>query len=380
MALEVAQIAAWEWHLASGQMRWSTDPEALFGFPTGLVRAGTADRPHGASRRHATGSRRRLPTALRDGIVRSRVPRGPARRQRRLDHRARPRVLRRRRRADGRHQPRRHAERESAQERERLLKSEREARDEAERQSRLKDEFLATLSHELRTPMNAILGWLSILESGKPIREVHSALAVIARNAQMQAQADRRPARHEPPDRPATSSSRWRTVDVGALLQTTHAGPAAGRRREGRAADRRRSSNVGRRSARRRAAAAAGAVESGAQRDQVHAEARPRRGPGASAADDELQIDGRRQRPGHLADVPAARVRAVPPAGRVVDAGERSASASACRSPSISWSCTAGRSPRTAPARARRDVHRARAGRSARRSTRVHSRSMLVSR
>src|SRR6185436_15858622 len=24
MALEVAQIAAWEWHLASGQMRWST--------------------------------------------------------------------------------------------------------------------------------------------------------------------------------------------------------------------------------------------------------------------------------------------------------------------------------------------------------------------
>ena len=35
MALEVAQIAAWEWHLASGQMRWSTDPEVLFGFPNG---------------------------------------------------------------------------------------------------------------------------------------------------------------------------------------------------------------------------------------------------------------------------------------------------------------------------------------------------------
>ena len=63
------------------------------------------------------------------------------------------------------------AEREAAQERERLLKSERRARDEAERQSRIKDEFLATLSHELRTPMNAILGWLAILESGKPIRE-----------------------------------------------------------------------------------------------------------------------------------------------------------------------------------------------------------------
>src|SRR5688572_4229003 len=35
MALEVAQVAAWEWHLASGQMRWSTDPEVLFGFPKG---------------------------------------------------------------------------------------------------------------------------------------------------------------------------------------------------------------------------------------------------------------------------------------------------------------------------------------------------------
>jgi signal transduction histidine kinase len=79
------------------------------------------------------------------------------------------------------------AEREAAQERERLLRSEAAARREAEHQSRLKDEFLATLSHELRTPMNAILGWLAILDSGKPIREIHSALAVIRRNAQLQA-------------------------------------------------------------------------------------------------------------------------------------------------------------------------------------------------
>ncbi len=35
--------------------------------------------------------------------------------------------------------------------------------------------------------MNAILGWLAILDSGKPIREIHSALAVIRRNAQLQA-------------------------------------------------------------------------------------------------------------------------------------------------------------------------------------------------
>jgi len=51
----------------------------------------------------------------------------------------------------------------------------------------LKDEFLATLSHELRTPINAILGWLSILSRGEAVRDPAKAIAVIQRNAQMQA-------------------------------------------------------------------------------------------------------------------------------------------------------------------------------------------------
>jgi signal transduction histidine kinase len=100
------------------------------------------------------------------------------------------------------------------------LKSEREARDEAERQSRLKDEFLATLSHELRTPMNTILGWLSILEGGKPIRDVHSALAVIAKNARIQAKLI-----EDLLDMNRLISGNVQldvaTVDVGTLLQTT---------------------------------------------------------------------------------------------------------------------------------------------------------------
>ena len=35
MAMEVREIAAWQWDLATDQMEWSADPEALFGFPPG---------------------------------------------------------------------------------------------------------------------------------------------------------------------------------------------------------------------------------------------------------------------------------------------------------------------------------------------------------
>jgi PAS domain S-box-containing protein len=49
-------------------------------------------------------------------------------------------------------------------EREKLLESERAARTEAERSNQIKDEFLATLSHELRNPLNAMLGWATVLK------------------------------------------------------------------------------------------------------------------------------------------------------------------------------------------------------------------------
>ena len=76
-----------------------------------------------------------------------------------------------------------------AEERQRLLVSEREARAEAEQANRLKDEFLAVVSHELRTPLTAIIGWAHMLRhNGLDEETARRGLESIERNAQVQAQ------------------------------------------------------------------------------------------------------------------------------------------------------------------------------------------------
>nr|WP_051470032.1 PAS domain S-box protein [Fischerella sp. PCC 9605] len=75
------------------------------------------------------------------------------------------------------------------QQRQRLLEQEQAARAEAETANRIKDEFLAVLSHELRSPLNPILGWSKLLLNGKlDATKATQALQTIERNAKLQAQ------------------------------------------------------------------------------------------------------------------------------------------------------------------------------------------------
>jgi PAS domain S-box-containing protein len=80
---------------------------------------------------------------------------------------------------------RRRTEKERAQ----LLAAERAAREQAEAASRTKDEFLAILSHELKTPLTAVFGWIQLLKTRDMDRATkEKALEVIDRNLRIQNQ------------------------------------------------------------------------------------------------------------------------------------------------------------------------------------------------
>lgn len=75
------------------------------------------------------------------------------------------------------------------EERDRLLVSELAARELAETNSRIKDEFLAAVSHEIRAPLNAITGWTQLLvNGGLDEAEKTHALDTIQRNVRSQSQ------------------------------------------------------------------------------------------------------------------------------------------------------------------------------------------------
>ena len=61
------------------------------------------------------------------------------------------------------------------------------ARTQAEIANRQKDEFLAMVSHELRGPLNSMLGWIHLLKGGKlKADDIQKALETIERNCRLQ--------------------------------------------------------------------------------------------------------------------------------------------------------------------------------------------------
>jgi PAS domain S-box-containing protein len=73
------------------------------------------------------------------------------------------------------------------EERDRLLQSEQKARAEAETARRTRDKFIGVISHELRSPLQTILGWVDLLCGGRLDEQTEArAIETIQRNAALQ--------------------------------------------------------------------------------------------------------------------------------------------------------------------------------------------------
>ncbi|MDX2232268.1 MAG: PAS domain S-box protein [Leptolyngbyaceae cyanobacterium bins.349] len=82
-----------------------------------------------------------------------------------------------------------HATKELEIERMQLLAASEVARAEAEAANRSKDEFVSLVAHELRSPLNAVMGWAKLLQTRSfDAATTQKALETIARNTQAQAQ------------------------------------------------------------------------------------------------------------------------------------------------------------------------------------------------
>jgi PAS domain S-box-containing protein len=202
-------------------------------------------------------------------------------------------------------------DRKAAEEDRLQLVREQEARRTAQRENEIKDQFLATLSHELRAPLTPILSWTSLLRSGLVDPEsVARGIEVIDRNVRLQVRLV-----EDLLDTSRIISGKLHVERRGMdLLAVIEAGlEAVGSRDPAEAAA------AGGPPARhagvdpgRSAAAAAGDLEPGLERRQVHAGGRSRRGAARTQRGDRAALR-ERHRHRHQPGLPAARVRSLPP-------------------------------------------------------------------
>lgn len=200
LALESAGIGTWDYNPITGALRWDAQTMALFGLASGS----TVDYHRLLELTHPD-DRDRLDGAVRYALAsheesfecdfRAITPGGD---ERWISSRGQVIVEQGRAvRFTGTHvditvKKRVEEERVALLARERAARNDAEqARARAEAASRAKDEFLATVSHELRNPLNAILGWSRVLVEEEQFgsnERLSKGLDVILRNAKAQVQ------------------------------------------------------------------------------------------------------------------------------------------------------------------------------------------------
>ncbi|GAA6616544.1 PAS domain-containing protein [Scytonema sp. NUACC26] len=194
MALESAQLGTWDWNLSTHRLIWDENCKAMFGLPpeaeSSIEVFFAGLHPDDRERLEqviqvalnpASGGKYNTEyrtIGIQDGIERWITARGQVY-------------------FDSANNPKRFVgtvlniteQKRIEVEREQLLAREQAAREEAENVNRIKDEFLAVLSHELRSPLNPILGWSKLLQNHKlDEAKTQQALKTIERNAQLQSE------------------------------------------------------------------------------------------------------------------------------------------------------------------------------------------------
>lgn len=190
LALEASEMGYWEWHLPTNKVIWEGATERIFGLAPGEF-SGTLgaffDHIHPEDREFLREEINRAVREQAEYHPEYRIVR-PDGEVRWLSTRGRPytnefgnvtlmlgfvRDITER--------------KETEAELARLLTQAQVARETAEAANRAKDEFIAQITHDLRSPLNAILGWAQVLRTRKVDEQTTAdALAVIEQSAEKQ--------------------------------------------------------------------------------------------------------------------------------------------------------------------------------------------------